>query len=171
MFSQGEVFRNTRESSGVSLEEASRDLDIPVIELEQIEAGAFGAFEDIYLLKNKILEYAKYLGLDLNKVLEDFNEYMFDRTSKIKLKNIENEMKELEKEELADEENRISSPYTKYVPKERTVPYIIAGILIVVLILVIVFWSLSTIVGFNKKTKTISYVGGIYEFTEQNNIN
>ncbi|MBR6073481.1 MAG: helix-turn-helix domain-containing protein [Bacilli bacterium] len=169
MFSQGEVFRNTRESSGVSLEEASKDLNIPVIELEQIEAGAFGAFEDIYLLKNKILEYAKYLGLDLNKVLEDFNEYMFDRTSKIKLKSIETEMKELEKEEMIDEENRVSSPYTKYIPKERTVPYIIGGILIVILIILIVFWSISTIMGFNKKTKTISYVGGAYEFTQQNN--
>ena len=92
MFSTGELFKSARESSGVSLEEASNDLDIPVIELEQIEACAFGAFEDIYELKNKILEYSKYLGLDLNDVLEDFNDYMFDYTSKIQLTDIEREM-------------------------------------------------------------------------------
>lgn len=167
MFSTGELFKSARESSGVSLEEASNDLDIPVIELEQIEACAFGAFEDIYELKKKILEYSKYLGLDLNDVLEDFNDYMFDYTSKIQLTDIEREMKELEKEEKMDEENRISSPYTKYYPKERTLPYIIGGILIVVLVLLIVIWSVSQITIRSNKSNIISYIdGGNYELTK-----
>ncbi|MCR4581749.1 MAG: helix-turn-helix domain-containing protein [Bacilli bacterium] len=166
MFSTGELFKNQRESSGVSIEEASKDLNIPVIELEQIEACAFGAFEDIYQLKNKILEYAKYLGLDLNDVLKNFNEYMFDYTSRIQLTDIEKEMKILEKEEIIDEENRISSPYTKYYPKEKTVPYIIGGIIIIILVVLIVFWSISTITGGTNKTKTISYAGGEYELTK-----
>ena len=167
MFSTGELFKNQRESSGVSIEEASKDLNIPVIELEQIEACAFGAFEDIYQLKNKILEYAKYLGLDLNEILEDFNEYMFEYTSKIQLDDIEKEMRELEKEEKIDEETRISSPYTKYYPKERTLPYIIGGILIIVLVIIIVIWSVTQITVRNNKSNIISYYdGGSYEFTK-----
>ena len=167
MFSTGEAFKNTREASGVSIEEASKDLDIPVLELEQIEACAFGAFDDIYELKAKILEYAKYLGLDLNEVLESFNEYMFEYTSKIQLNDIEKEMKELEKEEKLDEETRISSPYTKYYPKERTIPYIIGGIVIVVLVIVIVIWSVTQITIRNNKSNIISYYdGGTYEFTK-----
>jgi len=167
MFSTGEAFKNTREAAGVSIDEASKDLNIPVLELEQIEACAFGAFENIYELKNKILEYAKYLGLDLNDVLESFNEYMFEYTSKIKLDKIQNKMKELEKEERMDEETRVSSPYTKWYPRERTVPYIIGGILIVVLVIVIVVWSVTQITIRNNKSNVISYYdGGSYEFTE-----
>ena len=44
----GEALRSTRESSGVSIDEASKDLNIPVIVLEQIEDGSIGSFEDIY---------------------------------------------------------------------------------------------------------------------------
>ena len=167
MFSTGEAFKNTREASGVSIEEASNDLNIPVLELEQIEACAFGAFDDIYELKEKILEYAKYLGLDLDEVLDNFNDYMFEYTSKIKLDDIEKEMKEIEKEEIIDEETRISSPYTKYYPKERTIPYILGGILIVVLVIIIVIWSVTQITIRNNKSNIISYYdGGTYEFTK-----
>ena len=166
MFSTGELFKSTREDAGVSIEEASKDLKIPVIELQQIEACAFGAFENIYELKNKILEYAKYLGLDLNEVLEDFNEHMFDYTSRIQLTDIEKEMKEIVKEEILDEETRISSPYTRFYPRERTLPYVIGGVIIVILVILIVFWSVSTIAGGSSKTRTISYLGGSYELTK-----
>ena len=59
----GETLKSTRELSGVSLDEVSRDLGIPVLFLEQIEDGSIGSFEDIYELKKMILDYAKYLGL------------------------------------------------------------------------------------------------------------
>ena len=166
MFSTGELFKNQREASGVTIEEASSDLNIPVIELEQIEACAFGAFDNIYDIKNKMLEYAKYLGLNINDVLKNFNEYMFDYTSKIQLNDIEKEMQILEKENEIDEENRICSPYTKYYPKEKTLPYIIGGIVIIILVILIVFWSISTLTGGRNKTRTISYAGGEYELTE-----
>ena len=167
MFSTGETLKNTRESSGVTIEEASKDTNIPVLELEQIEASAFGAFEDFYELKMKILEYAKYLGLDLNEVLDEFNEYMFDYTTRIQLDDIEKEMKEQEKEDKIDEENRISSPYTKYFPKERTLPYIIGGVVIVILVIIIVIWSVTQITVRNNRSSVISYVeGDTYEFTK-----
>ena len=72
-----------RKSAGISLEEVSNDINIPVIALEQIEAGTLGSFEDIYVLKRYLVDYAKYLGYDTDKVIKEFNEYMFDHTSKI----------------------------------------------------------------------------------------
>ena len=52
----GDTLRNSREVSGVTLEEVSADLDIPVILLEQIEDGNMGAFKDVFELK----EYKAY---------------------------------------------------------------------------------------------------------------
>ena len=66
----GEALKYARESSGVSLNEASKDLDIKPEILENIEDGRTGAFKDIYELKDYIASYAKYLGLDENQWLE-----------------------------------------------------------------------------------------------------
>ena len=43
-----EVLKSTREMSGVSLEEVSKDLEIPVLVLTQLEEGNIGAFKDIF---------------------------------------------------------------------------------------------------------------------------
>ena len=64
MNEMGNMLRVTRESSGVSLEEASNDLNIKQIILENIEDGKIGAFSDVFQLKTYISDYAKYLGLD-----------------------------------------------------------------------------------------------------------
>ena len=45
-----EVLKSTREMSGVSLEEVSKDLEIPVLVLTQLEEGNIGAFKDIFEL-------------------------------------------------------------------------------------------------------------------------
>ena len=60
----GEELQYARESSGVSLNEASKDLGIKVEILENIEDGRTGAFKDIFELKEYISNYAKYLGLN-----------------------------------------------------------------------------------------------------------
>ncbi|UKI28477.1 MAG: helix-turn-helix domain-containing protein [Clostridium sp.] len=39
-----EVLKSTREMSGLTLDEVSKDLEIPVLSLEQIEDGNIGAF-------------------------------------------------------------------------------------------------------------------------------
>ena len=85
----GEMLKEARESSGVSLNEASKDLDIKVEMLENIEDGRTGAFKDIFELKEYITSYAKYLGLDEKAIIDEFNEYMFEYTSKIPVKDIE----------------------------------------------------------------------------------
>ncbi len=58
----GNMLRVTRESSGVSIEEASNDLGIKEVVLENIEDGKIGSFKDVFQLKTYINDYAKYLG-------------------------------------------------------------------------------------------------------------
>ena len=113
-----------RKSAGISLEEVSNDINIPVIALEQIEAGTLGSFEDIYELKRYLVDYAKYLGYDTDKVIKEFNEYMFDHTSRIPSQEIVAAIKENSKS-TDDDPDRIASPYTRAYPKEKTLPYII----------------------------------------------
>ena len=67
----GETLRDARESSGVSLNEVSKDLDIKVEILQNIEEGKSGAFKDIFELKSLISNYAKYLGLDAEKLVDE----------------------------------------------------------------------------------------------------
>ena len=88
MFAIGKTFAEAREKIGVSLEEASADIQIKSVILENIEEGNIGSFKDIFELKEYLSTYAKYLGLDEKKILDEFNEYMFEYTSKIPLKDI-----------------------------------------------------------------------------------
>ena len=143
MVETGETLKSTREASGVSLDEASKDLNIPVIVLEQIEDGSIGSFEDIYELKQDMIDYAKYLGLNTETVINKFNEYMFDYTSKIPMNEIEKAVQEQQKEK--DSEDRIASPYTRVYPKEKTLPYILTALGIIALVVLAVLWSVKQI--------------------------
>ena len=98
----GELLKETREGSGVTLEEASNDLEIKALILENIEDGNIGCFKDIFILKEYIYNYAKYLGLEPEKIIDEFNEYLFEYTSKIPLEDIEKAMKEQQKEETQE---------------------------------------------------------------------
>ena len=109
MDSIGSILKDTREQSGVSIEEASEDLNINAGFLLNIEEGKIGCFKDIFELKEYISNYAKYLGLDSDKLIDEFNEYMFEYTSKIPVKEIE----KIAKKDAKEETNKISSPYTR----------------------------------------------------------
>ena len=93
LFNIGNDLKEAREKSGVSLEEAAKDIQIKSVILENIEEGNIGAFKDIFELKNHLSTYAKYLGLNALEILDEFNEYMFEYTSKIPLKDIEKKVK------------------------------------------------------------------------------
>jgi len=114
LFQIGQVLKEARVTSGVSIKEASLDLNIKDVILENIEEGSMGCFKDIYLLKDYITNYAKYLGLDANKFLDDFNEYLFEYTSKIPLKEIEKKVMEQNREKV---EEKVVSPYTRPMKK------------------------------------------------------
>ena len=163
MIEVGDTLRNSREVSGVTLEEVSNDLDIPVILLEQIEDGNTGAFKDIFELKEYIKKYAKYIGLDPDEIIDEFNSFMFERTSKIPMDKIEEAAKESRLEE--EKESRVASPYTKAIPKIKTMPYIITLIIASIIMVVALVWSIRQITIMNK-TDMIVDRSIYYEFTK-----
>lgn len=152
----GSLLRTTREESGVSLEEASADLGIKELILENIEDGNIGCFKDIFVLKKYISEYAKYLGLDAEELIKEFNEYMFEYTSRIPLKEIEKAVREQQKNEETD--NKVVSPYTAPQKKYNTKKFMILYILLAILLVLLVIWSVKQITINNSVATEISYV-------------
>lgn len=74
-----------REENGVTVEEAAEDLKLRPSQIRSIEEGKIEDFKDVFYLKYFIRDYAKYLGLDGSKLVDQFNEFLFDYTSKIPL--------------------------------------------------------------------------------------
>ncbi|CDE98167.1 putative uncharacterized protein [Clostridium sp. CAG:628] len=109
----GNIFKEKREEIGVKLEEAASDLDITVAQLENLEDGNINAFKDIFFLKELIKKYATYLNVDGEKMIEEFNDFVFDFTSRIPVEEIEQKVKEIEKINEKETRKRISSPYTR----------------------------------------------------------
>ena len=109
----GNIFKEKREEIGVKLEEAASDLDITVALLENLEDGNINAFKDIFFLKELIKKYATYLNVDGEKMIEEFNDFVFDFTSRIPVDEIEQKVKEIEKINEKETRKRISSPYTR----------------------------------------------------------
>lgn len=109
----GNIFKEKREEICVKLEEAASDLDITVAQLENLEDGNINAFKDIFFLKELIKKYATYLNVDGEKMIEEFNDFVFDFTSRIPVDEIEQKVKEIEKINEKETRKRISSPYTR----------------------------------------------------------
>ena len=151
----GSTLKDARETSGVSISEASKDLEIKDVIIENIEAGKIGAFKDVFELKKMIGDYAKYLGLNSSKIVDDFNEYLFEYTSKIPVKAMEKEVKEKIKEE--EEEGEKLSPYTKPAPPKDEKMYYLAYIILLLLILIAVIWAVKQVTPGNKATTVIGY--------------
>ncbi len=151
----GELLKTTREQAGVSLEEASADLKIKPLILENIEDGNIGCFKDIFALKEYIYNYSKYLGLNSDKIIDEFNEYLFEYTSKIPVNDIEKAIEEKQKDE--PQEEKIISPYT-VEPKNGKNKYIkiVIGVAIG-LALIVAIWSIWQITINNTTTKMVSY--------------
>ena len=150
----GSLFLLTREAAGVSLKEVSEDLEIDEAVLENIEDGKSGAFSDVFVLKTYVADYAKYLGLDADKIIDEFNEYIFEATSKIPIKDIEKQIIENKKNE---EEEKIISPYTR---KEKTVKnglYLFLYIVLVAALILAVVWSVGQVTINSKTANAISY--------------
>jgi len=126
----GTKLRDKREENGLSIEEVAEDLKMRPNQISSIEDGNTEEFKDVFYLKYFIRDYAKYLGLDSEKILDEFNEYLFDMTSKIPVDLIERAKKEKKNEE------EVSSPYTKDDSKKSILPkvFICLGIVIVLII-------------------------------------
>ena len=160
----GEYLQDVRLENGVSLDEAASDLNVDEALLENIEDGNIRAFKDIYYLKDLIKEYAKYLGLDPLKVQEEFNDFLFEHTSKISLSDIMEAKKKKEEEEKLKEEKKIQSPYTKeYKKKIKKWPIV----LIITFFILIIILAILVIKTINKEPLISSELKGIevYEYT------
>ena len=152
----GQSLKDAREKAGVNLDEASKDLNIEVLILENIEDGNIGCFKDIFVLKDYIQSYAKYLGLDDGKIIDEFNEYLFEYTSKIPLDDIEKAIAQKNKENNKAE---ITSPYTTPVMKKtKKIYYALIYILIFLLVVLAVIWSVKQITINNEIINYVSYL-------------
>ncbi len=133
----GQKLKETREKSGVSIEEAAEDLNIRASQLENIEEGNIKAFKDVFYLKYFIRDYAKYLGLDFDKLVDEFNDFLFDYTSKIPVDAIKGA-----NEKQKTEKKKITSPYTLNKKRSFMLPpkyfYLIIFILIALILYLLI---------------------------------
>lgn len=129
----GEALKEQRESIGITIEEAASDLKLKPSQIEDIEAGNKDAFPDIFYLKYFIRDYSKYLGLNYEDMIDEFNEFLFDYTSKISLEDIKKARKQVEVNK-AKEEKRIASPYTVERKRKCNLKVIFIYILVFILI-------------------------------------
>lgn len=153
----GLKLKEARENSGVSLEEASNDLNIRVSQLENIEEGNLKAFKDVFYLKCFIRDYSKYLGLDEEKIIDEFNEFFFEETSKIPIKEIQKAS--LDKKKNENKEKKIVSPYTVLEEKKsKLVPIVVTMIILLLLILISYIVITKYVNNKEDETKIITYL-------------
>ena len=138
----GENFRNARETIGISLEEACKDLNITEGQLENLEDGNVNAFKDVFFLKDIIKKYTKYLNLDEDEIMGSFNDFIFGYTSRIPVDDILEQTRGFEILEKKNEKNKIVSPYTIKRKKKSTLKYVliysVSVILLIILVVVII---------------------------------
>lgn len=153
----GNLLKEKRVSKGINLSEVSSDLEIKEVVLENIEEGNIGAFKDIFELKENIKNYAKYLGLEADNLIDEFNEYLFEYTSKIPIKEIEKEIA-YQNSKNTKEELKVNSPYTRPQKKYPKQYYIVIYGIIIVLFFILFFWSIKQITIKTKVTNVVSYI-------------
>lgn len=153
----GLKLKTKREENGLSVLEVADDLKVTASDISDLEEGLRDNFKDIDKLKTLIGEYAKYLGFDKEEMIDKFNEYLFEQTSRISLEDIQ-KAKELKDKK---EKNKISSPYT-IEKKEKN--KIIIGIVVAVILIFVFFISYFVVnkIVMDKKTSDIgvSYLIG-----------
>ena len=128
----GIALKEARENIGLSIEEAASDLKVKPSQIESIEEGNKEQFKDVFALKYFIRDYAKYLGLNYEDIIDEFNEYLFDYTSKISLDDIKRAKKQLEKKE--EKQDRIASPYTIERERKWSIPPVMIYLVMIVAI-------------------------------------
>lgn len=134
----GEEFKEKREEIGITIEEVSNDLCKDVILVENLESGNHKVFKDILELKEMVRIYAKYLGLDEEKILGELDDFLFEKTSKISIDDIKERLKQ--EQVKKKDEKKIRTPYTIEMENKKNKTLIM--ILIIALILLVIFYVL-----------------------------
>lgn len=135
MKEMGEEFKVKREEIGITVEEVSNDLKKDYLLIENLESGNFKVFKDILELKEVVEMYAKYLGLDEERLLSDLDDYLFEKTSKISLDDIQERLKK-------DESSlkKVRTPYTLELQKKKNITWVI--IMFLTVIILVIFYVL-----------------------------
>lgn len=167
----GEFLKSSRINHGVSLEEVADDLNFSVSQLENIEDGNVRAFKDIFTLRELVKEYGKYLGVETDSLIDEFNDFMFEHTSKISLDDIL-QARKLAKEMQEQEKIKISSPYTNIRTPRFSLGHIkLRPLLITIGAVLAIFLTVFLWFCFQNKEEIISSelcgrrMEEIYEFT------
>lgn len=146
----GLKLKEKREENGVSIEEVAEDLKMRPSQIISLEEGKKESFKDVLFLKYFIRDYAKYLGLDGEELVDEFNEFLFDFTSKIPVEEIEKaKQNNVNKKEVV-------SPYTDVVRDKRGLKIVIAIVSVIVL-LVIGYFVMSNIKGNDFQDENVTY--------------
>ena len=149
----GLKLKEKREENGVSVEEAAEDLKMRPSQIISLEEGRKEDFSDVNTLKFFIRDYAKYLGLDGEKLVDEFNEFLFDFTSKIPSEVIEEAKQKREKEK-----KEFSSPYTKKEGHNKTYIICIGVCVLVLLVFIITYFVVSGVRNNDFKDYNVTYV-------------
>lgn len=151
----GIKLKEKREENGVSVEEAAEDLKIRPNQIKALEEGKKEEFKDVLYLKEFIKDYAKYLGLDADLLVDEFNEYLFDYTSKIPVDIIEKA-----KSAKQEEKKTFTSPYTTNKTNKSSK---VKNIVLVIIIIILVFLSyffINKLLNKNMTESNITYIIG-----------
>ncbi len=145
--------KEKREENGVSVEEAAEDLKLRPSQIISIEEGKREDFDDLFYLKYFIRDYAKYLGLDGEALVDEFNEYLFDYTSKIPIDTIEKA-----KRNRKEEKKEFISPYTLNKKNKVSIPKYIIVIVIFIILILGTYFVISSKLGDDFSDSDITYV-------------
>ena len=157
----GEYLKETRINNGVSIDEAAQDLNIDGFLLESVEDGNTRAFKDVLSMKDIVKDYSKYVGLKPEEVINEFNDYLFEKTSKISLKDILDAEKKTE-----NKEKKVVSPYTMIKPKKvNKVPFLVGLLILALVICLILFIFMLIRPRGSKVTNELRDRGEINELT------
>lgn len=134
----GEEFKEKREEIGITIEEVSSDLGKDVILIENLESGNHKVFKDILELKDMVKTYAKYLGLDDEKLLGELDDFLFEKTSKISIEDIQERLKQ--EQAKRKEEKKVRTPYTLEFENKKNLTLV--DILFIVVVILVLFYVL-----------------------------
>lgn len=147
----GLKLKEKREENGVSIEEVAEDLKMRPSQIISLEEGKKEDFKDVVFLKYFIRDYAKYLGLNGEELVDEFNEFLFDFTSKIPIE-------EIEKAKLNNINKKdVISPYTSVDSNKKGLKIIIV-IISIILLLVVGYFVISNVKGNDFQDDNVTYV-------------
>ena len=147
----GLKLKEKREENGVSIEEVAEDLKMRPSQIISLEEGKREDFKDVVFLKYFIRDYAKYLGLNGEELVDAFNEFLFDFTSKIPVE-------EIEKAKLNNvKKKEVISPYTSDDSNKKVLK-VVSAIVVIVVLLVIGYFVVSNINGNDFEDDNVTYV-------------